>query len=260
MISNLIIPNELFTAFNNVQYYDEPHKYLYDGKQLISVTTLIDKFAEPFEEDYWSARKGSQFKVPQNQILDVWKYINRVGIHRGSTVHDYAEHIFNNKVFPYPKQRIYKIFGCDPIWETYLKSKAHVDKFYADTYNKLIPIKVEYVVFDKEYQIGGMVDLLFYNVRAKEFQIWDWKTNKDFDYEGKSNFSGPLGFLKNSDIEHYSIQLATYKHIIEKNTGIKLGKSYLIWVSHKEDNYEVIECKNRDIYVEKMITAYNRAA
>ena len=45
-----------------------------------------------------------------------------------------------------------------------------------------------------------------------------------------------LSTLTDSDLEMYSLQLEAYKYIIEKNTSIKLGKSFLIWVSHNNDN------------------------
>jgi len=273
------VPAKLFTAFNDVTYFDDPHKYFLGDKELISVTTLIGKYENEFNEDYWSDRKGKVFDVPQDEVKHGWKYINKVGITRGSNIHDYAENLFNNKVFPYPKEQNIKLFGYDPIWESFLKVKSHVDKFYKYSHGKLIPIKTELVVFDREFSIGGMVDLLFWNVREQEFQIWDWKTNKDFtgwhpkgyvdkdgfEYkedtythkeEGHDNFLGPLCFLKNNDIEHYSLQLDTYKYIIEKYTGIKLGKSYLIWLSHLQDRFHTIETVDRSIYVEKMIQSY----
>ena len=73
-------------------------------------------------------------------------------------------------------------------WSEYEITKKHVDKFYNDVRDKLIPIKTELVVFDKETLIGGMLDILFYNVKAKEFQIWDWKTNKKFTIENKDKY------------------------------------------------------------------------
>ena len=265
----MVIPDinhKLFTAFNKVKYYDEPHKYFIGNRQLISVTTLIGKFTEDFDENYWSNVKSDEYGLPQQEVKHLWKYINKVGITRGSIVHDYAEHLFNNKVFPYPKEKIQKIFGCDPILETYLKSRKHVDRFYKVSFGRLIPIKVELVVCDEEFGIGGMVDLLFYNVEAKEFQIWDWKTNKTFSgwskengvdiKDGKANFTGPLLILKDNDINHYSLQLDMYKYIIEKNTGIKLGQSHLIWVSHNQQDFEIIPTLDRMTYVEKMISIY----
>jgi hypothetical protein len=271
---------KLFTAFNDVTYHDEPHKYYVDGKQLISVTTLLGKYEIPFNEEYWSGVKSKEYDIPKSEILHLWKYINKIGTERGSIIHDYAENLFLNKVFPYPKQRIVNMFGNDPIWDSYLKSKKHVDKFYRISQGKLIPVKTELVVFDREYGIGGMVDLLFWNVKDQEFQIWDWKTNKEFTgwhpkgyvdketgdvykehtythkTEGKENYTGVLGFLKKNDMNHYSLQLGTYKHIIEKNTGIKLGQSHLVWVSHTQKDFYAIKTLDHSMYVEKMINDY----
>jgi len=68
------------------------------------------------------------------------------------------------------------------------------------------------------------------------------------------HFQGELYMLEDSDLEIYSLQLAMYKLIIEKNTGIKLGKSYVVWFSHNNDNYKVIECKNREYYAKLIMT------
>ena len=260
------VPAKLFTTFNKVTYFDEPHKYYVGDKQLISVTTLIDKFTEEFDEEYWSEYKANEFGLPQQEIKNAWKFINKVGVTKGSIIHDYAESLFQNKQFPYPKERVESIFGYDPVYEQYVLTKKHVDTFYRFSIGRLLPIMLELVVYDQEYGIAGMVDILFWNIKAQEFQIWDWKTNKDFTgwdkhigynkEEGKVNMLGPLGFLKDNDINHYSLQLGLYKHIIERNTGIKLGKSYLIWVSHLEDRFHAIEILDRSMYIQKMIDAY----
>ena len=43
-----------------VAYNDEQHKYWVKGSNdtCISVTTLIEKFAQPFDEDFWSSVKA----------------------------------------------------------------------------------------------------------------------------------------------------------------------------------------------------------
>ncbi len=251
---NIEIPNKLFTSFNDVTFHDEPHKYYVDGKQLVSVTTLIHRYQEEFQEDYWSNYKASEYHISQREVLRGWGFINKKGTMKGSAIHDYAEHLFQNKVFPYPEQHIINEFGFDPVLPEYLITKKHVDRFYADVHDKLIPIRTEMVLYDRESLIGGMLDILFYNVKAKEFQIWDWKTNKKFDKEMKSrHFLGKLYMLEDSDLEIYSLQLAMYKLIIEKNTGIKLGKSYIVWFSHNNENYEIIQTKNREYYAKMLI-------
>jgi len=248
------IPSELFTTFNDVTFYDVPHKYYVDNKELVSVTTLIHKYQEEFDEDYWSLYKANEHKLTQNQILRAWRFINKKGTIKGSAIHDYAENMFQNKEFEYPKHIILDEFGFDPVQREYDITKKHVDKFYSDVRGKLIPIRTEFVVYDRESLVGGMLDILFYNVKTKEFQIWDWKTNKKFSNENKDrHLLDKLDMLEECDLELYSLQLAMYKHIIEKNTGIKLGKSYIVWFSHNNKNYEVIETKNREYYVKTIL-------
>lgn len=252
---NIDIPDKLFTSFNDVTYYDEPHKYYVGNKQLISVTTIIHRYQEEFNEDYWSKIKAEEYGITQKEVIRAWKFINKKGTMKGSAIHDYAENLFLNKVFPYPKELILDEFGFDPVLEEYEITKKHVNKFHNDVKGRLIPIRTEMIVYDPESLIGGMLDILFYNVKTEEFQIWDWKTNKKFDKEMKSrHFQDKLYMLEDSDLEIYSIQLAMYKLIIEKIIGIKLGKSYVVWFSHNNDNYEIIECKNREYYA-KIIMA-----
>ena len=241
-----LVPTKLFTTFNDVTFYDVPHKYYLDGKELISVTTLIHRYQEDFDEEYWSEIKGRQHGLPPSQIKRAWRFINKKGTIKGSAIHDYAENKFLNKEFDYPLQIILNEFGFDPVMPEYIVSKKHVDKFYDDVQGKLIPIKTEYVVYDRESLIGGMLDMLFYNVKVGEFQIWDWKTNKKFEIEKKErHLRDELCLIEDCDFEVYSLQLELYKYIIEKNTGIKLGKSYIVWFSHNNPTYEVIETKNR---------------
>jgi hypothetical protein len=247
------IPHQLFTAFNDVTFFDEPHKYYWEVKELISATTIIHRYKEEFNEDYWSQSKSDQFRVSQRDILRAWNFINKKGTIKGSSIHDYAENLFQNKKFEYPKQTILNEFGFDPIKKEYDITRKHVDKFYGDVQGKLIPIKTELVVYDKETLIGGMLDILFYNVRAQEFQIWDYKTNKKLSLKTERRLANELFVLDDSDLSIYSLQLGLYKYIIEKNTGIKLGKSYLVWFSHNNENYEIIETKDYSYFVDILI-------
>jgi hypothetical protein len=227
------IPFEIFQNFNEIKYYDEPHKYFLGIDEYISVTTLIHKYQEEFDENYWSNYKANEFNVPQWKIKRAWDFINKKGTLKGSIIHDYAE----NALYP-----------------EYLITKKHVDNFLRLSKNKLIPIKTELVVYDKESKIAGMVDLLFYNVKENELQIYDWKTNKAF-YKNNphQNLLGNLNMLEDCDLELYSLQMEMYKYIIEKNTSLKLGKSYLIWVSHNNNNFEIIEGQNRRFFIEQII-------
>jgi len=248
------IPHQLFTAFNDVTFYDEPHKYYIDGKELISVTTLIHRYQEEFDEKFWSEYKATQHKISPNEVLRAWKHINKKGTIRGSAIHDYAENLFQNKKFEYPKQLILEEFGYDPVQYTYDICKKHVDSFYKLVQGVLIPIRMEMVVCDREYLIGGMLDILFYNVKSKEFEIWDWKTNKEFTKsQNDRHLINDLFMIEDCDLELYSLQLEMYKQIIEKNVPIKLGQSHIVWFSHNNDTYEVIKTKDRNYHVKTIL-------
>ena len=212
---NIEIPNKFFTSFNDITFHDEPHKYYFDNRELISVTTIIHRYQEEFNEDYWSKYKSDEYSLTQREVLRAWNFINKKGTMKGSAIHDYAENLFQNKVFPYPKELILDEFGFDPVLTEYEITKKHVDRFYNDVQGKLIPIRTEMVVYDPESLIGGMLDILFYNVKTKQFQIWDWKTNKKFEKVMKSrHFHDKLYMLEDSDMEIYSLQFAMYKLII----------------------------------------------
>jgi len=251
---DLQIPNELYTSFNDVTYYDEPHKYYLNGNELISVTTIIHRYQEEFDVEFWSYSKGIEFNLSPEIIKRAWNFINKKGTIKGSAIHNYSENLFQNKIFEYPKQLILNEFGFDPILPEFNITKKHVDKFYSDVHGKLIPIRTEMIIYDRESFIGGMVDMLFYNVKWKCFQIFDWKTNKKFTTENKSKYLlNDLFVLEDTDLTIYSLQLSLYKYIIEKNTGIKLGKSYVVWFSHNNSSYKIIETIDMTYYIKKII-------
>lgn len=249
----MLVPKELFTAFNDVTYYDEPHKYYHNNNQFISVTTLIHKYQEPFNEDYWSQVKADKYGLNTYEIKRIWKFINKKGTLKGSIVHDYAENTFLNKKFEYPQKIVLNEFGFDPIHKEYEISKKQVDNFYNDSHEKLIPIRTEFVVRDVEAMIAGMLDILFWNVKEKCFQIWDWKSNKDFTFETKRRLIGDLFLLDDSDLTIYSLQLQMYKYIIEKYIPIKLGDSYIVWYSQNNDNYRIIKTKDMSRYIDIIV-------
>lgn len=253
------IPSDIFINFNGVKFDDDIHKYYVNGKELTSVTTIIGFFENEFNEEYWADIKSKEYNITTKEVIFGWNFINKKATTKGSIVHNYAENLFNNKYFIYPKDLVYQTFGYDPIYNDYLKEKTLVDKFYKDSFNKLIPIKTELVVYDNEFGIGGMVDLLVYNVTAGEFQIWDYKTNRQLTTKNDRGhkMKGCLSDLDECHMETYSVQLSTYKYIIEKNTGMKLGKSYLVWVNKANDEYKVIETKDRTNHAKKMMNQFS---
>ena len=233
------------SVFNNIKYYDEEHKYYIDGREMVSATRLIGTFKHPFDSDYWADKKATERGISSKEILKEWKYKADYACEKGNLLHDYAENYLNNKVFPYPKEKIIKILGNNDVQADFEKVKKLFNKFYNESYGKLIPIKSEIIVGDEEIGVCGMVDQIFWNNKCEELQIWDWKTNKEIKrYNKWQKFKDPISHLDVCEYNSYSLQLSLYKYLIEKNTHLEFGDSYIVWLNEKNDNYEPIKCRD----------------
>ena len=245
---------EEFEKFNNIVYFDAPHEYYINGKKAVSVTKLLHGLEKPFDSKYWSAKKAEEQGCTPEDILAEWKFKADVACEKGHSIHAYIENRLANKVFPYPENKVRAMFnGDDPVKPRYDKIVTLIDKFVSEINGRLIPIKSELVVGDEDYLICGMIDQIFYNKKSGMLEIWDWKSNTDLSTESKYKLLPPLQHLSNSKLDIYSLQLNTYKHIIQKNTDLKIGNCYLTWFNEENDNYKVFPCKDCQAEVETLI-------
>ena len=100
-----------------------------------------------------------------------------------------------------------------------------------------------------------MVDKLFYNKKANELQIWDYKTNKELRKTSKykQKLTGDLKHLQDCNFNTYSLQMGIYKALIERNTNLKLGSSYLVWLNENNDTYKIFKTDDLDKEVNIML-------
>ncbi len=231
--------------FNNIIFNEEAHLYHYDNQICTSVTSIIGRYKEPFD----TLKIATSYAVKRGlSVLDViadWDEKKNSACDKGTHVHKYAELKFACKDYKVDSEEssaiLHKCFGI-------------VDAFYNDSKGKLIPIRSELVVGDKNRRLCGMIDQLFYNVKAKEFQIWDYKTNKAIttknDY--KKRMLNELWHLDECEFNTYSLQLGLYKKIIEENTNIKIGSSYICWINEVNDSYKPMKVANMDVEINKI--------
>lgn len=240
---------ELYQVFKNVRFRDSDHTYscLPSGDKLKSVTTLLGEYKRPFDNPYWTKTKGDEWGLPAKVVDSYWNYLNYHGITRGSYLHNFMEMLVNRKeiepeypqkVLRFPTHRLAR-FNVEI---NLLKDQAK--RFVDDTKDYLIPIQSELVVGDTQLGLGGMVDQLFFNVKANEYQLWDWKTDKKIRMNSDYYLTDALFYLEDCEFIKYSLQVSLYKYIIEKNTSLKLGTSYVVWFNAYNDSYRIIELKN----------------
>lgn len=253
-MQNVNIIEEL-NKFNHIKYFDEPHKYFDGEREFVSATTFIGKFKPKFDtetiaEDY-AKRRG----LNVDDVISDWDYKRDRSTIKGTLVHDYAENFWMNKVFPYDGREAIKRFGTDSVEEAFKKCKNIFHKFYEDASKNLLPIKMEWVIGDKDFNVAGMIDGLFYNKKSNCLEIYDYKTNKEIKVKNDFNqtFSNPIDHLDICEINTYSLQLSLYKYIIEKNTNLKIGNCYLVWINEVNSSYKVFTCKDLLAEIKLMI-------
>ena len=235
------------SKFNNIKFHDKEHKYYLNGVKTKSVTGVIGEYKHPFDKEYWSQKKADERNITQEEILSEWKYKADFSCEKGSVFHEYVENFLTNKLYPFPEHRVGSMLGGT---DNMLECKEAVDKlkilfekFYKDSFGKLIPVRAEIVVGDEEWGVTGMIDQLFFNEKSGKLEIWDWKTNKKIGRNNKwQQFKEPLSHLDVCELNTYSLQLSFYKLIVERNTELQLGDSYIVWFNEKNDKYHIIKC------------------
>jgi len=231
--------------FNGIIFDEADHSYFYNGLRCTSVTTLLSKFKKPFETNIIAARYASKNGLNTADVIQEWEDIKNASTSKGTEVHKYAELLFSSKHYDVDKST-----GAQNL--TWM-----IDNFYKDYINKLLLVRAELVVGDLDLRICGMLDKLFYNVNDSELQIWDYKTNKEINTYSKykNKMTNGLEHLAECEYNTYSLQLGVYKKIIEKNTNLRIGKSYICWINDNNDNYKVIKTKDLDEEVDLVLNS-----
>lgn len=224
---------EQLNKFTDIVFHEDEHKYTYNGYECRSVTTLLKDYKHIFDDVLIAGKYAKKHGMELIDVLKNWDQIREKSGTIGTEVHRYAEMKFLQKAYI-------------PHWYEYdppMQLLTYVDNFYQDTKNKLIPVKLEFVIGSFDKRLCGMIDKLFWNIKAQELQIWDYKTSKKIETSSpfKNKMRNGLQHLDDCEYNTYSLQLGIYKKIIETECQIKLGNSYICWLNAENDNYKVIK-------------------
>ena len=108
----------------------------------------------------------------------------------------------------------------------------------------MLPYRTEMIVWDKELKICGSIDMLFMNEYG-ELELYDWKRCKEIKKTGWNKFAKTecIEHLPDSNYWHYSLQLNTYKYMLEKNYGLKVNGMYLVCLHPNNKNKSYMKIK-----------------
>jgi len=106
----------------------------------------------------------------------------------------------------------------------------------------LKPYRTEWMVYYEELKLSGSIDMIFENPDGT-IQIYDWKRCKEIVYEspyGKSSTTPCISHLPDTNFWHYSLQLNTYKTILEQKYDKKVTGLYLVCL-HPNNPYKTYD-------------------
>ena len=209
-------PNFVFEA--------NSHTYTYGGIKYDSVTTFLKEFKEPFDKEYWAAKKALERGISPEEVKEEWDNKGKTATGLGTEVHSWIEDFWKglNPEFPELDEARER---CESFLEVY-KSKL----------SEFIPLKPELKIFSRKWRLAGTIDqpFLFWDKKMERplFLLGDWKTNKEFrdDTHPKGRYKKllrPFNYLYENHHNEYSIQISLYRLILEDEIGLDTHDGFL---------------------------------
>jgi ATP-dependent exoDNAse (exonuclease V) beta subunit len=113
---------------------------------------------------------------------------------------------------------------------------------FVNDFPELKPYRTEWMIYYEELKLSGSIDMIFENPDGT-IQIYDWKRCKEIAYEsdyGKFALTPCISHLPDTNFWHYSLQLNTYKTILEEKYGKKVTGLYLVCL-HPNNQYKTYD-------------------
>ena len=113
---------------------------------------------------------------------------------------------------------------------------------FVKDFPELTPYRTEWMVYYEEYKISGSIDMIFENPDGT-LQIYDWKRCKEIEHESNFNkyaLTPCISHLPDTKFWHYTLQLNTYRMILEQKYDKKVTDLYLVCL-HPENVYKTYE-------------------
>lgn len=218
-----------------IEFDEGPHIYTVHGKKgYTSVTTWNHHHFPKFDADaivdgILKNKKRSDptykyYGMTREQILADWDKNRDSASGAGTNMHYDIECYYN--------QLDVKNDSIEYQW---------FQRFVRD-FPELTPYRTEWMVYYEELKLSGSIDMIFENPDGT-LQIYDWKRCKEITYEngfGKSAITPCISHLPDTNFWHYSLQLNTYKKILEEKYGKKITALYLVCL-HPDNQYKTYD-------------------
>ena len=245
------------TRDNHIRFYANGHKYeiITDLRsRYTSVTTWNKSLFPKFDADAvianimrgknWNPENKYWGQTPE-QIKASWFSSGASVADAGTNLHEQIESFMNNTELPagYHHRHLLEHYRSTedtavrgPEWQFFLK--------FVEENPDLKPYRTEWMIYHEDVKIAGSIDMVYENPDGT-LSIYDWKRSKDITSENTWNkfaLNPVVAHIPDTNFWHYSMQLNTYKYILEEKYGKQIRELNLVRIhpDHPGKTYEVI--------------------
>ena len=227
---------------SHILFDEGPHVYTIDGdSDFMSVTTWNHSHFPHFDADkiitnMMNSKKWSQSKYFGQTIGEIkagWNKNGQEASKAGTKMHYDIECFYNEE---------------DVEVEEDCVEWKYFEKFEEEIGQNLEPYRTEWMIWDKELKFAGSIDMIFRNPDGT-LLIYDWKRCKNIkkDNRWQGATTDCISHLPDTNYWHYSLQLNTYKYLLEKNYGEKVVGMYLVCLHPNNANKSYIKIEVPDL-------------
>lgn len=240
-----------------MQFYEDSHKYIEEGREFTPVTYFLKSF-QPFVD--WkqeAAKKAKQLGITQAELLAQWDENKRKAADRGTNYHKFKEKQYLES------QGIILSNTLCPVMTAPVSGNVKEDSSMKLEDNH---IYVEKMIWNKNYGICGTADVV--EVVNGTINVLDYKTNQKLamsswvhPVHGPRKLNSPVHHLDDCNYNIYQLQVNTYMYfLLQQNRSYKMGNMELHHVIF-DDNDEPLEtivykCANLQQEVRSMLEAF----
>jgi ATP-dependent exoDNAse (exonuclease V) beta subunit len=218
----------------HISFEEGPHIYTIDGESdFMSVTTWNHSHFAEFNADaiitnMMNGRKWAQSKyygMTREEIKAQWEANRDEAAQAGTKMHYDIECYYN---------------GMDVSNDSV--EYAYFQRFLEDHPN-FVPYRTEWMVWDKELRFAGSIDMVYENPDGT-LMIYDWKRSKGIHKTSsfmKFSHTHCIEHIPDTNFWHYSLQLNTYKALIEKNYGKTVTSMVLVCLYPENQSYQLLK-------------------
>lgn len=222
----------------------EEHRYFLYGRELKSVSSIVEGF-NPF--DMWATAmrcslnpRHEHYGKPAEEIMALWKEEGRKAADEGTKVHAFGEacclYMFGreNEIEPEFQERI----TSEGLAAVTHKEEAAARWWNDNDWNRFAVVAKETRIANPALGYAGTFDLLLYDRLDREYEVDDYKSNKDLERWYGDYLRAPLSMIRANNLGEYTVQQTLYT-IELRNIGLAVMRNNLIWLS--EDGYRIYD-------------------